>query len=204
MNFSVPQGLYSALPFFTPYKGNSFYHVPEISSPHPIPFPVAATENFLCTLLSVISDDTFKSHQLIRQAQHMLSSYYHFFFSSTNNQRKDYKATQITFNVSISKIDVRHLFVLCTAEISRPKDPVTSLKRSERHTLSLFDLNAGELCWVFLQGGDDSSNWKAARNQSVHRQVCEHWNGAKSLLVGQLSWCNSEEHGIKCSRACAN
>ena len=107
------------------------------------------------------------------------------------------------------KLMLDTFFVPCTAEMSRPKDPITSLKRSERCILAQFDLNVGELCWVFLQGGDDSSSWEtaeAAKNQSVHTQVCEHWNGAKSLLVGRLSWCNREQHGIKSSRAsaCAN
>jgi len=46
------------------------------------------------------------------------------------------------------------------------------------------DINVEESCWGFLLGGDDSSNWdtvsEAARDQSVHMQVCEHWNGTKA------------------------
>lgn len=113
-------------------------------------------------------------------------------------------------NICISKTGIRRFFVPCTAETARQNDPVTSLKRRERHAFSSFDLHVGELCWVFLHGGDDSSNWEtmseAARNQSVHTQVCGHWNGAKSLLVGQVSWSSREKHGINGSRvsACAD
>lgn len=88
---------------------------------------------------------------------------------------------------------------LLLEQVKSQDQEMVCVKKSERCTFSQLDLNVEELCWGFLQGGDDSLNWEtaeAARSQSGHPWVCEHCSGAKGLSVGRVNLYNREEHGI--------